>query len=226
MENNDYEGAAAVKTGSPPDNITNKLLDVISSGQYAPGQRISESELARQLGVSRGPVREALGRLEGRLVERRQNLGVRLIELGRERVKELFLVREALEGMAARLATESITNKELDELYHLLDRHRETISNNAKAGYLQGVGDDDFHFAIITASRYPTIRRVLMDEIYFQLRLHRRRSGTQPGRAAAALEEHRAVVDAMAGRNPDRAEEAMRQHLRNARYSALGALDV
>ncbi|MDB5473500.1 MAG: transcriptional regulator, GntR family [Devosia sp.] len=226
MGNNDNEGAGAAKAALSPDSITNKLLDVISSGQYAPGQRISESELARQLGVSRGPVREALGRLEGRLVERRQNLGVRLIELGRERVKELFLVREALEGMAARLATESITNKELDELYHLLERHQEAIGNNAQAGYLQGVGDDDFHFAIVTASRYPTIRRVLMDEIYFQLRLHRRRSGTQPGRAAAALLEHRAVVDAMAGRNPDRAEEAMRQHLRNARYSALGALDV
>ena len=226
MEYSDHESASAAKATSSPDSITNKLLDVISSGQYAPGQRISESELARQLGVSRGPVREALGRLEGRLVERRLNLGVRLIELGRDRVKELFLVREALEGMAARLATESITNKELDDLYHLLERHQEAIGNNAQAGYLQGVGDDDFHFAIVTASRYPTIRRVLMDEIYFQLRLHRRRSGTQPGRAVAALEEHRAVVDAMAGRNPDRAEEAMRQHLRNARYSALGALDV
>jgi DNA-binding GntR family transcriptional regulator len=214
------------RTTSSPDSIMNKLLDVISSGQYAPGQRISESELARQLGVSRGPVREALGRLEGRLVERRLNLGVRLIELGRDRVEELFLVREALEGMAARLATESITNKELDGLYHLLERHQEAIGHNTKAGYMQGVGDDDFHFAIVSASRYPTIRRVLMDEIYFQLRMHRRRSGTQPGRAAAALEEHRAVVDAIAGRNPDRAEEAMRLHLRNARYSALGALDV
>jgi DNA-binding GntR family transcriptional regulator len=226
VENNDPESAAAAKLASSPDSITNKLLDVISSGQYAPGQRISESEVARQLGVSRGPIREALGRLEGRLVERRQNLGVRLIELGRDRVKELFLVREALEGMAARLATESITNKELDELYRLLDRHQESIGSNGQAGYLQGVGDDDFHFAIVTASRCATIRRVLMDEIYFQLRLHRRRSGTQPGRAAAALDEHRAVVDAMAGRNPDRAEEAMRQHLRSARYSALGALDV
>lgn len=217
---------AETRATSSPDSIMNKLLDVISSGQYVPGQRISESELARQLGVSRGPVREALGRLEGRLVERRLNLGVRLIELGRDRVEELFLVRESLEGMAARLATESITNKELDGLYQLLERHQQSIGNNGKTGYLQGVGDDDFHFAIVSASRYRTIRRILMDEIYFQLRLHRRRSGTQPGRAAAALEEHRAVVDAMAGRNPDRAEDAMRLHLRNARFSALGALDV
>ena len=66
-------------TGQSPDGLLPRLLETISSGHFAPGQRISESELARQLGVSRGPIREALGRLEGRVVERRQNLGVRLI---------------------------------------------------------------------------------------------------------------------------------------------------
>lgn len=214
------------RVASLSEGIMGKLLEVISSGQFDPGQRISESELARQLGVSRGPVREALGRLEGRLVERRLNLGVRLIELDRDRLEELFLVREAVEGMAARLATKAITNKELDRLCRMLEDHESAIRRDGKAAYLQGVGDDDFHFAIVTASRCATIRRILMDEIYFQLRLHRRRSGTRPGRAVAALEEHQAIVDAMAGRNPDRAEEAMRLHLRNARFSAIGALDV
>lgn len=207
------------------EGVLARLLDVISSGQFVPGQRISESELARQLGISRGPVREALGRLEGRLVERRPNLGVRLIKLDREKVEELFFVREALEGMAARLATESITNRQLNQLYEMLGAHEKTIQQNGHPSYLQGVGDEDFHFAIVSISGCATLRRVLLDEIYFQLRLHRRRSGTQPGRAIAALEEHRAIVDALAGRNPDRAEEAMRLHLRSARFSALGALE-
>ena len=228
MNGSKSSGAAlGIEDGASSSNgIMNRLLDVISSGQFIPGQRISESELARQLGVSRGPIREALGRLEGRLVERRPNLGVRMIELDRARVEELFFVREALEGMATRLATEAITNKELDGLYRMLEEHGAAIRRDGRSAYLQGVGDDDFHIAIVTASRCAALRRILMDEIYFQLRLHRRRSGTRPGRAAAALEEHKAVVDAMVGRNPDRAEEAMRLHLRNARYSAIGALDA
>jgi len=228
--NKSKSSGAALQAGDRPasssEAIVTKLLDVITSGQFVPGQRISESELARQLGLSRGPVREALGQLEGRLVERRQNLGVRLIELDRERVEELFFAREALEGMAAQLATKAITNKELTSLYQMLDVHNAAIRQDVRTGYLQGVGDDDFHFAIVTISRCATIRRILMNEVYFQLRLHRRRSGTQPGRAIAALEEHKAIVDAIASRNPDRAEEAMRLHLRNARFSALGALEA
>ena len=228
--NKSKSSGVALQEGDRPasssDGIVTKLLDVISSGQFVPGQRISESELARQLGISRGPVREALGQLEGRLVERRLNLGVRLIELDRERVEELFFVREALEGMAARLATEAITNKELSGLYQMLEAHAAAIQRDGHLGYLQGLGDEDFHFAIVAISQCATIRRVLMNEVYFQLRLHRRRSGTQPGRAIAALEEHKAIVDAIAGRNPDRAEEAMRLHLRSARFSALGALEA
>src|SRR5215203_2331637 len=78
-----------------------KLVEAITSGEFEPGQRILEAELARQLGISRGPLREALGRLEGRLVTRTPRIGVRVIESRPEEVSQLFLVREALEGMAA-----------------------------------------------------------------------------------------------------------------------------
>ncbi|MDD9725704.1 GntR family transcriptional regulator [Roseovarius sp. SK2] len=212
-------------TGQSPDGLLPRLLETISSGHFAPGQRISESELARQLGVSRGPIREALGRLEGRVVERRPNLGVRLIEMDREKLEELFRVREALEGMAARLAAENSTNTDLQRLTGLLEQHERVIQGDAQGGYLQGIGDEDFHVSIVSASGCGTLKRILMDEVYFQLRLHRRRSGTQPGRARAALSEHRAIVDALYARNPERAEIAMREHLRSARFSALGALE-
>ncbi|MFX7507333.1 FCD domain-containing protein, partial [Acinetobacter baumannii] len=67
--------------------------------------------------------------------------------------------------------------------------------------------------------------RVLLDEVYYQLRIHRLRSSTRPGRAQAALNEHRDILNALQGRNPDAAESAMRRHIRNARFSSLAAVD-
>lgn len=100
-----------------------KLVHAITSGEFQPGQKLSESELARQLGISRGPLREALGRLEGRLVMRTPRIGVRVIEFNREDLEQLFFVREALEGMAARLAAERMSASELTRLQELLVHH-------------------------------------------------------------------------------------------------------
>jgi DNA-binding GntR family transcriptional regulator len=212
------------RRGSLVDEIMEQLLEVITSGEFEPGQRISESSLSRQLGVSRGPLREALGRLEGRLVERRLNQGVRMRVMTREEIEGLFYAREALEGMAARLAAQSITNQEISAIYEMLDAHTMNINGAAQGRYLQGLGDEDFHFAIMRAASCAPIQQILMNEIYFQLRIQRRKSGTQPGRAMAALAEHRQVVDALSARNPDLAEAAMRLHLRNARISTMAAL--
>jgi DNA-binding GntR family transcriptional regulator len=84
--------------------------------------------------------------------------------------------------------------------------------------------DDDFHFSIIRGAKCDRIEKLLMNEIYYQLRIHRRKSSTQPGRAQAALKEHRMIVEALESRDPDRAEAAMRTHLRNARFSSLAAI--
>ncbi|RYG95677.1 MAG: GntR family transcriptional regulator, partial [Alphaproteobacteria bacterium] len=88
-----------------------KVVEAITSGEFEPGQRLSEAELARNLGISRGPLREALGRLEGRLVKRTPRIGVHVISFTREDLESLFLTREALEGMSARLAAERMTDK-------------------------------------------------------------------------------------------------------------------
>ncbi|WP_164107602.1 FCD domain-containing protein, partial [Serratia marcescens] len=80
----------------------------------------------------------------------------------------------------------------------------------AGEAYLQRSTDDDFHFAIARASRCERIEQLLLDEVYYQLRFHRLRSSTRPGRAQAALNEHHDILGALQGRNPDAAEEAMR----------------
>jgi len=69
------------------------------------------------------------------------------------------------------------------------------------------------------------IERLLSDEVYYQLRIHRMKSSTRPGRAQAALSEHETIVQALQSRNPDEAEAAMRRHIRNARFSAVAAIE-
>jgi DNA-binding GntR family transcriptional regulator len=203
-----------------------KVVAAITSGEFEPGQRLSEAELARNLGISRGPLREALGRLEGRLVTRTPRIGVRVISLSKEKLESLLVTREALEGMAARLAAERMSGAELGQLRGLLEEHASRPEVRSGEVYLPRSRDDDFHFAIICAARSEMLENLLMNEIYYQLRIHRLRSSTQPGRAVAALKEHGDIVDALEGRNPDRAEAMMRLHLRNARFSSIASMDA
>lgn len=202
-----------------------RVVDAITSGEFEPGQKLSEADLARQLGISRGPIREALQRLEGRLVNRIPRIGVRVIQFGRDELEELFFLREAMEGMAARLAAETATHAALDELERLLELHAEKIASVDSRVYRQKSADEDFHFAIARASKCGSIERLLLNEVYYHLRIHRLKSSTQPGRAKEALKEHHDILEALQSRNPQRAEDAMRTHIRNARYSTLAYFD-
>ena len=213
----------AIEATSLTNTIFNQLVEAITSGEFVPGQKLSESELARRLGISRGPLREALGRLEGRLVTRTPRLGVSVIDFGLGDLEHLFLVREALEGMAARLAAERMTSSELKRLRELLAHHARQPELAAGSAYYQRSRDDDYHFTIVRSARSERLERVLLDEVYYQLRIHRLRSSTRPGRAQQALSEHREILAALTSRNPDAAEGTMRRHIRNARLSTLSA---
>ena len=213
-----------IVTASLSSEAFDKVVEAISSGEFNPGQRLSESELARKLGISRGPLREALGRLEGRLVKRTPRIGVHVISFTKDDLESLFITREALEGMSTRLAAERISGEQLNQLRVLLETHAHQPELAAGEAYVQRSRDEDFHFAIIRGAQCERLERLLMDEIYYQLRIHRRKSSTQAGRAQAALGEHMQIVQALESRDPDRAEAAMRTHLRNARFSALAAI--
>ena len=92
--------------------------------------------------------------------------------------------------------------------------------------YRQKTPDEDFHFAIARASNCDKIERLLLSEVYYQLRILRLRSSQRPGRADQALAEHFAIVDQIRRRDPDGAEEAMRRHIRAARESSLAMLEA
>lgn len=199
------------------DQAFENLVDSIVRGEFPPGAPLSELEIAVKFGISRAPAREAIYRLEARgLVRRLPHHGARVVELSVDDLRELFQVREALEGMACRLAAESMTMAELDELRASLVTHVHQPDLASGAAYYQAGGDNDFHFRIARGSRNDRLMRALCGDIYHVLRVYRFRSSTQPGRAKQALKEHEAIVEAISARNPDAAEACMREHLRQS----------
>src|SRR5262249_15655080 len=159
------------------------LVEAISAGEFEPGQRLSEADLARRFGISRGPLREALQRLEGRLVTRQPRVGVRVSELSADAIRELFVIREALEGRAARLANENARKPDIKSLRNLLSRHAKDPALRAGSAYRQGTFDSDFHATIVRLAGNQRLEEMLLDHLYYQLRLYRYRSSAKSGRA-------------------------------------------
>lgn len=207
-----------VQAQSLVDVVAERIEAAIVSGQLEPGSKISEQGLAASLGVSRGPLREAIRRLEGRkLLERTPNIGVRVAALSLKDLNEILQVREALEGMACGLAAANMSDAEIAALARLLDSHGKQPSVQEGKGYYQESKDFDLHFRIVTGSGNERLAQMLTGDLYYLLRVYRYKSSTKPGRATEALEEHRAIVAALQQRDGAAAEAAMRAHLRNAR---------
>lgn len=202
------------------DQAFDKIVTAIVKGDLAPGSRISEALLARTFGISRGPLREAIRRLEGRkLVTRTPHIGARVVSLTTDDLIEIFFVREALEGMACRLATERMTDQELTLLATKLAEHERGQDLSKGSGYFQESGDQDFHFLVAQGSKSAKLIELLCDDLYYLMRVYRFRSSVRPGRARQALVEHQGILEAMRGRQADRAETLMRAHIAHARHT-------
>ncbi|ENM5766290.1 GntR family transcriptional regulator [Vibrio mimicus] len=202
------------KENTKSENLTEYLIEAIVEGELAPGSKISEPELAKRFQVSRGPLREALMRVEGlRLIERIPHIGARVTQLSPTKLVELYAVREALEGMAARLAARNITEIELAGLESLLSTHSTHIDQVEGASYFHQQGDFDFHYRIIQASRNQQLIGLLCNELYHLLRMYRYQSPRSHSRPVEALEEHKFILRAIRQRDEELAEMLMRRHI-------------
>lgn len=200
------------------DRVFSRLRQAIVEGEIPAGSKISEPELAAAYGISRGPLRDAIGRLEAcHLVERRANVGARVVSLSLDDLMELYLLREALEGLAARLAAERITEREIEELRELLHRHEERVELKEGVAYFQKEGDLDFHYRIVQASGNARLIQLLCNDLYHLMRMYRYQFGMASSRARDAFREHGHIVEAIADRDPELAELLMRRHVRVSR---------
>ncbi len=191
------------------EQVKEVLLARILDGVYAPGDRLVEIQLAGELGVSQAPVREALRELETlRFVFSEPFKGTRVRGVSREEVVEIYPVRAALEGLAARLAAVGLRG-EVDPLRDLF----EAMLRAAEAGDLreQVALDVAFHRRIVEAAGNRTLL-----ETWASLRIEARTLITFLKADIDLLElaeTHRPVLEALADRDPDRAETSLRRHV-------------
>jgi len=189
----------------------------IINGELAQGSKIVESDLALKYGISRGPLREAIHRLERiKLIVRIPHAGSRVITLDTRMMEDIYNARESLEGMAARLAARLMSDAEIESLSALLDQHAAAISEIDGKAYFQREGDIDFHYRIAVASQNQWILEKLNGELYQLIRMCRHQSGQFPSRAQTALEQHRQIAAAIARRDEELAEILMRRHISGA----------
>jgi len=199
------------------EQVFNELKEAIIKGDLSQGSKITEDEIAKKYGISRGPLREAIRRLEGlRLLVRKPHSGVRVVTLTHSMMEEIYTVREALEGMSARLAATRMSDTEIDELRSLLNNHENMIEQSQGKEYFQREGDLDFHFRIAQASNNQWLMDLLSSELYQLLRMCRHRSSQTPARPIRALQEHKQITEAIASRDPELAELLMRRHISGA----------
>ena len=196
------------------EQVFRRIREAIVRGDVAPGSKISEPELARTYGISRGPLREAIHRLEGqKLLVRVPHVGARVVSLSHAELIELYEIRESLEGMACRLAAERMTQAEIDDLRRVLDLHEQDAAFKAGVGYYQQEGDFDFHYRIIQGSGNQTLSRMLCGELYQLVRMYRLQFSATPNRPRQAFAEHHRILDAIAERDGELAELLMRRHI-------------
>jgi len=200
------------------DEAFERLQDAIVSGELPAGERIGEMALCERFNLTRGPLREALRRLESRgLVEKKPHVGITVVRVSSEQLLELYRIREVMEGLAAREAAENMTDDEIRAIRSLLDDHEQGIIASGGQAYYQSEGDFDFHHRIVTGSRNKKLAQMLLGDLYYLARLYRYRLSTFAGRPHRALQEHRHMIEALEQRDGELAEFLMRRHIHAAR---------
>lgn len=200
------------------ERVFHQLQRAIVRGELPPGTRITEPDLSSHYGISRGPLREAMRRLETyRLIERVPHVGARVVKLSMDELLELFDVREALESMAARLAAKSMTAEEIAGLRELLAFHERQEDLSSGEAYYQREGDLDFHYRIVQGSHNRMLMTLLCDDLYYLVRLYRTQFSAKGSRPQRAFVEHHRIVDAIEAGDAELAELLMRRHVSASR---------
>lgn len=196
-----------------PMQVLNKLMDCIMDGKLKMGEKLNTEELARQLGVSRMPIREALKSLEKMgLAESIPYVGVKLVSLEQEDVLQIYLMRQLLEPLAAGEACKKITEEQIHELEEI---HKEYVpiveadEIDAKKLYLQ---NRKFHFAIYSISEMDRVCAMiesLWDTLSFFKLIYGRDVIKNTNGAKNMIAEHQGYIDALKDRDAERLKKSL-----------------
>jgi DNA-binding GntR family transcriptional regulator len=210
-------------------NLRDQTYDIIKNmiilREIEPGKKINEEHIAREIQVSRTPIREALCRLENegivRIIPRR---GAFVSDLTETNVKEIMLIREVLEGLVTRLAVENMDQKTLDKLRRALEKVR-TIPETDRELIHYTRSEVDFHALLLDASNNQMLKNMMVI-INAHLQIIRLRTVVIPERARKTVKEHQRILQAIEDGDADAAEELMRKHVRSVREVALRNIEA
>ncbi|RBP65610.1 DNA-binding GntR family transcriptional regulator [Brevibacterium sanguinis] len=193
------------------DDVIQVIRQAILDGDFAPRQRLIETDLSSQFEVSRAAVRTALMSLENEgLVERMPNRGARVRAISVTEAVEIVEVRIGLEVLVARRAAERIDDDRIGELAALREDMREAVAGGNLMRYASLNQEMD---AILRDVAGHALAKQLLERLLAQAARHQFRLAFDPHRASASVEEHAAIIDAVVARDPDAAEAATRSHL-------------
>ncbi|KFF69098.1 GntR family transcriptional regulator [Pectobacterium brasiliense] len=196
------------------------LINAIEKGELLPGERLQETRLAKQFGLSRTPIREALHRLEALgLVEPGPQRGLMIAQISYERLRQLFAVREGLERLAMELAVASASAEELALLQDMVDVEK-TLTDSRQLHDHNRL----FHRQIYRATHNPYLNEML-ENLRIHLSLLRGTTYESTERTEEARREHQAIVAALVRRDKDAAQDAACQHIRNGYRARLSMLN-
>ena len=199
--------------------VFQQIQNDILNGKYHPGDNLIETKLSEEMGVSRTPIREAIRQLELEgLVQSIPNKGATVTGISSKDIEDIYTIRMMIEGLAARWAAENITPAELEELKEALEFEEfYTIRNDTE--HLMKF-DSRFHEIIFRASKSKPLMHTL-STFHHYIQRARNVSLGSPGRAQKVLEEHKAILQAILEKDPDRAEKLTTEHVRNASNNLL-----
>lgn len=211
----------AIRSQSLTGVLLQRIEKVILSGELKPGASVNENKLAARFGVSRGPIREACRGLVGAgLLVFKVNRGFFVRELSPKEVVNVYDVRIALARAMGELATERASAEQIAELRDLLGQMDEAVEDYERYYDL----NKDFHDRIAVASGNPVLAKV-DHELVRDVHMFRRRILVAEGATAASNEEHRHLVEALAGGDAKRAGAVLELHLVNGKTRFLASLE-
>lgn len=204
---------------SSADAVHDALYEVITSGLLPPGSHLREEHLARIFQVSRTPIREALMRLESeQLLARDRRRGLVVGSISAQQILEVYAIREALDGIAARLAAQFATLADIVEMEEI----NQLIASALSTGDYRRVArlNVDFHEVISRASRNEMLH-LFVQNVHSWVRRMQTTTFSHIGRAPQALSEHQEILVSIRNRDEVSAEESARRHIRHSLEARL-----
>ncbi len=204
--------------------VYDELQEGILSGAYKKGEALTELSLCDRLGVSRTPIRGALGRLsEEGLVNLVPNRGAVVVGITKEDIIDIYRIRMRLEGLASAMAAEKITEEKKKALVENIELSEFYMQKNDTEHSKEL--DTLFHKTIYEASGSRTIEKILSD-LHRNTKGYRKVSLTMPGRLEKSAKEHREILNAILSGNAAEADRLTSLHVEAALANMLAALEL